>query len=258
MKATAIIQARMGSTRLANKSLSEIAGRSMLEWVAARTESAQLVEEVIVATTIESSDDAIEQEALRLGLRVVRGSVENVLERFAAAQELTESPILVRVTGDCPFISPEIIDIAIEAVASGEYDYVGTDLDGRCARGTDCEAFTREAFKKCVEMARDDFDLEHVTPAMYRYQDESAIRAGSIDPPDWVRYPELRFTVDEPSDLELVRAVVAALDIGPQAQRHQILVPTQTIIALLNSTESLRYLNADVVHNFSEAENFRT
>ena len=110
LKVAVILQARMGSSRLPGKVLADISGRPMLQFIIERLQRSSSVDEIILATTDSSSDDTLAESGHALGLKLIRGNQRDVLARYALATALTDAQILVRITGDCPFVDPDLLD----------------------------------------------------------------------------------------------------------------------------------------------------
>jgi len=207
MKTVAIIQARMGSTRLPGKVMMDLGGRSILAWVVGRARRAQTLDDVIVATTTLDRDDVIVAECSALGVLVFRGSEDDVLDRYYRASEFCDADVVVRITADCPLIDPEVIDAVVSGYRDHQADYASNILERRFPRGLDVEVFSRAVLEDA--WAHDDSaqGREHVTP--YLYLNPGAFTLHSVEfAKDQSR---LRWTVDTTEDLEVVRGIVAAL-----------------------------------------------
>ena len=192
MKAVAIIQARMGSSRLPGKVLVDIAGKPMLVHVIERVLCASTLDHsgtpVIVATTTDSGDDPIEAECQKRGYPVYRGSVHDVLDRYYQAARTLVSPgeghMIVRITGDCPTIEPELIDLAVQAVraSSPGFDFACTRLPPPWHRtfpiGLDVEVCTFNALERAWQNASQTYHREHVMP--YLYEECRSVHYGII------------------------------------------------------------------------------
>lgn len=243
-KVAVIVQARMGSSRLPGKvlRLAGASGTSVLAHVLRRVSRAPSVGEVLVATTTDPADDVLAAQAARLGALVFRGPVDDVLARFAGALGQLRSDVLVRVTADCPLLSPDelerVIAVFFEARAKGQpFDHV-TNQGGaasRIARGLDVEVFSRAALLRAQAEATLPGDREHVTPYLYRVP--GRFRACVTAPPGPSR-AHLRLTVDTPEDLEVVDAVLRAL--GDDAS-------TDAIVDWLEAHPDIAAKNAGVV-----------
>jgi spore coat polysaccharide biosynthesis protein SpsF len=207
VKVVAIIQARMGSTRLPDKVLQDIGGETMLARVVRRTQRARLLDQIVVATTIEASDDAIMAECDRLGVPVFRGDEQDVLDRYYHAAEAYDAEAVVRITSDCPFIDPEMVDQVIRAFLDEKPDYAGNTLVRAYPRGVIPEIMAMSTLARAWREATESYQRVHVTP--YIYQNPGSFHLlplmGEVDLGDY------RWTVDTPEDLEFARAVYACL-----------------------------------------------
>ena len=206
MKSVAIIQARMGSSRLPGKVLMEVAGKPMLALVAERIGSAHSVDEVVVATSTEPADDPIWQFCSQQSLVCYRGSLEDVLDRFYQAAVQQQAELVLRITADCPLIDGALVDHVVgEMQREPRADYATNDLPPLTYPiGLSVEAFTMEALT--VAWREDDNSQgwrEHVTPFIYNHRDRFRVRV--------VQYPtdhsQMRWTVDTEQDLQLIRRV---------------------------------------------------
>lgn len=208
-RTVAIIQARMGSTRLPGKVLKDIAGNPMLWHVVTRVRVASLLDETVVATTVEDRDDQIVAVCEEAGFEYVRGSEENVLDRYYQAADEMDADTIVRITSDCPLVSPTIIDRTIRVFEEAECEYANTKIE--YPNGLDVEAMQFEALEQAWEEATRDEDREHVTT--YIRRSEAFDKAKVDNLLDTARYSAtdentvLRWSVDYPSDLEFVREI---------------------------------------------------
>lgn len=211
MKTVAIIQARMGSTRLPGKVLMDVCGEPMLARVVARTRRAGLPDQVVVATTRLPQDDAIVELCGRRGWPVFRGDAEDVLDRYYRAAIAFEAEAVVRVTSDCPLIDPDLVDRTIVALraAPPRADYACTFLPERTfPLGLDVEALSFEALERAWREDANPALREHVTEHILRNPRRFTLR-GVRGQRDASRH---RWTVDTHEDLELVRRIYDALD----------------------------------------------
>jgi spore coat polysaccharide biosynthesis protein SpsF len=128
LKVVAIIQARMGSTRLPGKVLKDLEGETVLARVVNRLRRARLIDEVVVATTDRAADDAIVKECRSLSVSVSRGDQDDVLDRYFRAAQLAEADVVVRITSDCPLIDPEITDKTVAAFLETRPDYASNAM----------------------------------------------------------------------------------------------------------------------------------
>jgi len=144
MKVTAIIQARMTSTRLPGKVLKKVLNKSLLEYQLERVARSELIDEIIVATTLNESDDPIVGLCKQLGVSIFRGSEGDVLSRYYEAARQYNSDVVVRLTSDCPLIDPKIIDRVIQMYLTKKFDYVSNTQLKTFPRGMDTEVFSFE------------------------------------------------------------------------------------------------------------------
>jgi spore coat polysaccharide biosynthesis protein SpsF len=207
MRTVAIIQARMGSTRLPGKVLMPIGDRTMLAWVVTRAQRASALDEVTVATTESSADDAIVAECVAHGVRCFRGSEDDVLDRYHQSAAAFEADVVVRVTSDCPLIDPGILDEVIAAFENHPADYVSNFLTRRHPRGLDVEVMSRAALDTAWRNATQPYERAHVTPYLYRNQSRFRVHEVVLGED----HSDLRWTVDTHEDLEVVRRIVDAL-----------------------------------------------
>lgn len=202
-----IIQARMSSTRLPGKVLKEIAGKPMLAWVVERARKAHTVSEVVIATTVEPSDDPIVSFCAQMGYACTRGSLEDVLDRYYQAARAYQADVVVRVTADCPLIDPAEIDHVVREYQRSGVDFAANRLPPPFGRtypiGLDTEVCSFAALECAWREAKEPYQREHVMP--YLYEEPGRFKVLRVDhDPD---YGDLRWTVDTPQDLELVRAI---------------------------------------------------
>ena len=241
MRINAVIQARAGSTRRPAKVLADLGGRPVLEWVVRAARTANLVDEVIVATSTLAGDDVVADLADSLGVAVVRGSEDDVLSRFVAALDAHPADALVRLTADCPLLDPSLIDAVAGAwIAAPSLDYVSTVLVRSLPRGMDIELVTAGALRAVDRMAVG-HDRVHVTSAVYADPTAYRLLGLCVTPPA----NDLRVTLDTAEDLDLLRALVAELPDAPPQWRD--------VVAILRARPDLVAINADVVQKPLEA-----
>ena len=198
-----ILQARTGSTRLPGKVLADLSGRPMLAFLVERLKRCVSINQLILATTELTEDDRLSELGDSLGLTVVRGSNEDVLARFSLAVEHTTAQVLVRITGDCPFADPGLIEEMVHEFRGKDIDYFSNTISPTYPDGLDVEIFTRDALLLAQSECVDAGQREHVTPWM---RDSGRCRLG--EKRHHLDYSGMRWTVDEPEDLEVVRDVV--------------------------------------------------
>jgi spore coat polysaccharide biosynthesis protein SpsF len=200
----AIVQARMGSQRLPGKTLQEIGGKPMLGLVLERISRASQLDGVVVATTRNAADDPVAKLGVACGADVYLGSVDDVLDRYYQAARLYGAELIVRVTGDCPLVSPCLIDEAVTATLETGVDYTSNSRPiSTFPEGLDVEVFTFAALEWAWREAVLGSEREHVTPYMWKHPD--LFRLTQLRCPETL--PRIRLTVDNAADLQFVRAV---------------------------------------------------
>jgi len=207
----AVIQARTGSSRLPGKVMYPLDGRSALEHVVNRVVYTDSVTDTVVATSTEPQDDVIEQYAPEFGAEVIRGSESDVLSRFGLAVKQYDPDIVVRVTGDCPLVSPRFIDACVDRICTAGADYVCAGLERTFPRGVTCEAFTSESFDQMRTNSTKPRHREHVTPYYREHPEEFELynlASDEIFDESWLQgRTDLRLTLDEPADYRLLETV---------------------------------------------------
>ncbi len=202
----------MSSTRLPGKVLKEAAGRPLLERMVERVRHSRLVDQVMVATTVDPTDDEIEKFCVERGIDLYRGSLPDVLDRYYQAALKTRADLIVRLTGDCPLIDPALIDETIQALIDHKADFACNRLPPPFTRtypiGLDVEVCTFHALERAWKEASEKHEREHVLPYLYEVPGRFKVVQ--------VNYREdrgnLRWTVDTPEDLELIRAIYDRFD----------------------------------------------
>lgn len=204
-KVVAIIQARLGSTRLPGKVLLDLAGAPVLARVVNRCRRAATLDEVLVATTTLAADDPIVALCRANNWQSFRGQEDDVLDRYYHAALQGRAGVVVRITSDCPLIEPEVIDLTVQTFLShGALDYAGNSLPPRTfPRGLDVEVFSFEALARAWREDGNPAWREHVTPYIYRHPEKFRLHAVVNDPD----LSFMRWTVDTPEDLKFVRKI---------------------------------------------------
>lgn len=208
MSVIAVIQARTGSSRLPGKVLKDVGNVSMLEKIISRIGRSNTVDNLVVATTDDPSDDLIEDLCSQMGIAVVRGDTFDVLSRFNSVLDaFPDANIVVRITADCPFVDPELIDDSVQLLRNQNLDFVANRLPPPWKRtfplGLDVEVCTAQALKIAHNNASEAFQREHVMPYIYRQDSQFSFEIIQLDQ-DLSSY---RWTVDTPEDLEAVIAL---------------------------------------------------
>ena len=204
----AIIQARVTSSRLPGKVLMPLLGLPSIVFMVHRVRQSRRLDHVVVATSTEGSDDALAAVLADAGIDCFRGSLHDVLDRFVGAARGARADHVVRLTGDCPLTDFDLIDKALELLATQPVDYVSNVDPPTYPDGLDVEAFTCDALVTAHREARETAQREHVTPFIRERKDRfrSLCWRGMSD------LSALRWTVDHQDDLDHVRSLLGRLD----------------------------------------------
>lgn len=206
-KVLCILQARMGSRRLPGKVLLQVGGVPLLEREVNRIKRAKTVDKIVIATTINKEDDAIESLARRIGVDCFRGSEKDVLDRYYQCALLYSGFFsIVRVTGDCPLVDPAVIDQVVSLFQKGNFDYVSNIEIGNetFPNGMDVEVLTRETLEEIAAKATLASEREHVT--LFIRRNKEKFKNANVDAP--ADFSQFRLTVDYPGDFEVVKFVI--------------------------------------------------
>ncbi len=209
-KIVAIVQARMGSTRLPGKVMMEIVGRPMLWHIINRLKRAKSIHEIAVATSSRKEDDVIIALASECGVETFAGSDQDVLDRYYQCARKIGAETVVRITADDPFKDPMVIDLVVRAYIDSKkrIDYASNTIKPTFPEGLDVEAFSYEALETTWRSAKEDFDREHVTAYIWRNPDRFSLLNVENTQGD---QSHLRWTVDTPEDMAFARAVYERL-----------------------------------------------
>ena len=256
IRVVAIIQARMGSSRLPGKVLLDIAGQPMLARVVTRTARAKTVHQVLVATTTDVSDDPVVARCDSMGISYTRGSLHDVLDRYYQAAKQAQADVVLRITADCPVIDPVLVDECVTVLLDGLYDFTCNRLPPPFTRsypiGLDTEVCTFTALEKAWNEATETFHREHVMPYLYEGVELSAV-SGQLSEgisqrgfkiaqlhhdPD---YGRMRWTVDTPEDLEFMRQVYSRFDGRDDFSWQNVLDLVQTEPELVAINSAVRH-----------------
>lgn len=202
MKIVALVQARMGSTRLPNKVMRKIDGVPLIELLLGRLARSKGVNQIVVATSINDINRPLVAHVESLGLSAFQGSENDVLSRFAGAAESVGADVVVRVTGDCPLIDPELLDSMIEAFLLEGADYLSNTSPPTYPDGLDIEIMTAAVLRRANDETNSSYDREHVTPYV-----RNSGRFTVANRTNGEDLSALRWTVDEPADLAVISAV---------------------------------------------------
>jgi spore coat polysaccharide biosynthesis protein SpsF len=240
MKTVAIIQARMGSTRLPNKVLMPVLGKPLLGWMLDRVATCAEVSEVIIATTTNVRDDVIAGFAESEGCKVYRGSEDDVLDRFYQAACMVQPDAVARITADCPLLDPLVLGSMIREFAAGSLNFLSNSepLPSSWPDGMDVSIFGFDALTTAWQQAVKPSDREHVT--FYFWNNPQFFKCKRIEhEPDWSKY---RITIDYPEDFHILKAIIEHFGAAdPAAMNH---VSMAAIVAFLDANPGVFGLNA--------------
>ena len=233
-KVVAIIQARMGSTRLPNKVLADLADRPVLSWVVRAARSIRGVDEVVIATSTAAADDSIADWCQSHDVACFRGSELDVLSRFAGAATAHDADIVVRITGDCPFFDPAVGAQTLMLLQRSGADYACNNDPATWPDGLDCEVVRADVLATAEREATRPSEREHVMPFIRNRRGRFQIETLHNSIPGLAAE---RWTLDTPQDLEFLQAVAQKLTVD--------LPPAMTdVLAVLDTHPELRKINA--------------
>lgn len=202
MKVVAIVQARMGSSRLPGKVMREIGGTPMIGLLLQRLSRARGVDQIVVATSDTPDNQVLADYVERIGFHCVAGSENDVLDRYLRAARAHQADVVIRITGDCPLVDPELVDQAVERFRQGGLDYLCNNYPPTYPDGLDIEVFSLAALERAGAETDKAFDHEHVTPYL---RTPGLFSQATISAPEDLS--ALRWTVDELTDFEVARNV---------------------------------------------------
>ncbi len=236
-RVVAVVQARSGSSRLPRKVLAPVGHKSLVERVVAQVRGSRLVDDVIVATSTEPSDDELARHLEHSGIKVFRGALDDVLARFVGAAEAADGDVIVRITGDCPLTTPDTIDAVTLAFFRSGVDYATNTAPYSRPDGLDVEVMTRAALQRAHAETESGGgpDREHVTPYLRRADWARKLFYVHRDGPDG---RGLRWTVDGPEDLEQVRRIWERLDaLGSGPHFYEAIMRVAAAVGTVNAGE---------------------
>lgn len=232
-KVVFITQARMSSTRLPGKVMKVVGGQTVLYWFLKRAQKCKTPSKICVATTENSADDPIVEHVQKHfpDIRIIRGSEQDVLSRYAIAASETDADIIIRVTSDCPLMDWDLVDKCVNTLIEKKEDAVRT-LSEHFPVGLDVEVFTRQALEIANKNAAIPEEREHVGPYIYKtHAEEFKIDWIENDGPPW---PECRLTLDYPEDFKLLERLLS--EVGPMspAEKYRQFLSGHSEVAILN------------------------
>ncbi len=237
MKIVAIVQARMGSSRLPGKVLKEINGMPMIQILLERLKLSKRIDEVVVATTKADSDNTLVDFLKSKNYLYARGDETNVLERYIQVAEEFKADIVVRITGDCPIIDPMLVDFVIDEFFSTGSDYCTNTMPPTYPDGLDVEVLHFNQLIDARHLSVDNSDLEHVTPSIRRREDIRKINVRHIED-----LSSLRWTVDEFDDFNVIKDIFNYFD-------PDIFFSWKEVMSLYNSRQDIFIKNDSIKRN---------
>ena len=218
LKVTAIIQARVNSKRFPNKVLNKIGNLSIIEFIIKRLNHCNLIEDVLVAIPIGKENDDFYNYLNSKKINVFRGSNNNVLKRYYLAAKKNNADVIVRITSDCPLIDPEIVNKMIQKFKNIKTDYLSNINPPSFPDGLDTEVFTFKALQKCYYLAKNRYDLEHVTPF---FRNSGKFKIKNFKSKN--NFSNLRLTIDQPEDLILIKKIAKKFTKKPKFNFEDIM-----------------------------------
>lgn len=221
-KICATIEARMTSSRLPGKVLLDLEGKPALQQIVERLRRSRYIDEVVVATTVNSQDDAIITMCNAIGCRYYRGSEDDVLLRVLETAQSVEAGIIIEITGDCPVVDWRHVDEAIELFFRSKVDYVSNIGSRPYPVGFEVQVFPVAVLERVNQLTSDPVDHEHVS--LYIYTHPEIFSLAYLEASDDLYHPEIEITLDTPADYELIRKVYAELyPVNPDFSAREVL-----------------------------------
>lgn len=241
MKIVSTIEVRMTSTRLPDKSMRAILGKPMLQLLIERIKKCKKINEIVIATTDNHSDDIIEHLAKKMNISCYRGSENDVLDRVLQAVKSVDGDLILELWGDSPLIDSTVLDRVIDYYLENDFDCVGTTLPNfpkTYPIGLSALMFPTKILEEVETITQNPIDRENVSNYIYEHPEKYKI--GQVPCPTELNFPELRLTVDEQRDFDLVSMVFENLyPLNPSFSAADV-------IKFLNSNPKIRDLNRDI------------
>ncbi|MBE7514387.1 MAG: glycosyltransferase family protein [Anaerolineales bacterium] len=229
----------MTSTRLPGKVLAEVAGRPLIAHQIRRLQACRAVDDIVIATTTNATDDPLLELARQEGVGWFRGDEQDVLGRYVGAARQANAEVVLRLTSDCPLIDPEVTDHVIAALTDPVEgcDYASNVIERSYPRGLDVEAFWYDTLSRMDRLGRSPAAREHVTVFLRSERPDLFLRRDVVDAQD---NSDLRWTVDTPADLTLIKRLYEELGLAER------IAPYREILAYVRATPHLMAINAEV------------
>lgn len=251
MTTVAIIQARMGSTRLPGKVARDLMGSTILEHVVRRAKASIGIDKVVVATTVHSRDELIVEICQRNSFDFFRGSEQDVLDRYYQAAKLEQAEVVVRITSDCPLIDPKITEMVIAKFLTEKCDYCSNIINRSFPIGLDVEVMSFAALSQAWKEASEPYQREHVTPYLsdnpglfvhseLLYSEVVDAQLAETDQQPQLELSKMRWTLDYPEDFQFIEQVYQ------QLYSKDPLFNMEDVLCLLAENPLLQEINAGI------------
>ena len=238
MRIVATIEARMTSTRLPGKVMLQVLGKPMLHYLVERLKKVPSIDEIILATTVNSDDDILVEFAKEENIKYFRGSEEDVMLRVVEAADSVGADIVVEITGDCPIIDPQIVEQTILMYRANNADYVSNGHVRSFPDGMDTQVFALDVLKKSLSMTNELLDHEHVT--LHIRNNPQLFTKINFVAPSELDWPELGLTLDEQHDYNLLKIIIEHFS------QENILFSCLDVVQFLKSRPNLVAINNNV------------
>lgn len=239
MNVVAIVQARMGSTRLPEKALKKIQGKTILWHIINRIKHSMLIDDVIIACTIKNEDKTIEDFAKKNSIKVYRGRVDDIVDRFYNASKKADADIIIRLWGDCPLVDPELIDKALKVFIEKRLDYSNNFNPPSYPGGLNFEIYSFKTLETILENTKDPFFREY--PFEYVYAYEQSFK--TFYDKNKEDLSNIHLTVDYQQDFDLISKIFEKLS------KKDEIFHLKDIVNLINKNPELQTLNMDLKRN---------
>ena len=242
MKVLCIVQARMGSERLPGKVLKPILDKPMIMHVLDRLKKSRYIDEIVLATSQQDEEKPLVEAVQKNGYQVFRGEENYVLKRYIDTYRKYGGDVIVRITGDCPLIDPQIVDHVISYYLTYDYDYVRLDVTETFIRGFDVEVFSSKALEKAyeeVDKMNNESYKEHVT--LYMYTNQAKFKVGYVEGQELYN-KNYRLCVDTKEDFEVVERVYGHF--------RDEYVSAKDVVMFLDENVEVARMNSDIIQKY--------
>ncbi len=237
-RVVAVIEARMGSTRLPRKTLMDVAGKTLLERVVDRLRLARSVHEVVVATSTNAGDNQIEALCAERGIACFRGSEDDVLERVHGASDRYKADVVVQSGADCPFYDPDLVDQLVYTLIWGGYAYTANDMELTFPEGVDAHVIRFDALEASAREAKKEDEREDTPRFIWNHPKRFPIFNLKAQPGSFYNRTDIRVTIDYAEDMELCRKIYTAFG-------GKVDFSTRDLIELLDANPEWIKINAN-------------